>query len=298
MFNLFKKKTDKKSRQLLDLSNSGTNTGIVTQSKANKDVLNVSSKLCVQEDFHQPWYSSICDEINENARFHRKQWEFVVIVKALRDRGLIEPGKKGLGFGVGTEPLPSLFAKHGCRVVATDLDVSDDRSRAWTNGDQLLTHIKTLNKRNICPADDFRRLVSYQAVDMNHIPSDLREFDFSWSSCAFEHLGSIGNGLDFYLNQMETLKPGGWAIHTTEFNVVSDHDTVDNEATVLFRKQDIEALLDKLRGKGYLPEPVSYHAGNLPLDYYVDVPPYSDNYHLKLRLQKFVTTSILIICQK
>lgn len=97
---------------------------------------------------------------------------------------------------------------------------------------------------------------------------------------------------------METLRPGGWAAHTTEFNVVSDHDTVDNEDTVLFRKQDIGRRLAELERRGFRPEPINYHAGDLPLDYYVDVPPYSDNNHLKLGLKNFVTTSILIICRK
>lgn len=275
-----------------------TDTGIAIGHPAGNSVNTLMSKLCVQEDFQQPWYASICAEIREPARFHRKQWEFVAIIKALRDRGMLEPGRRGIGFGVGTEPLPSLFAKHGCEIVATDLDVSDGRSKAWTNGNQLLTHVAALNERSICPEAGFQKLVSYRAADMNRIPADLRDFDFSWSSCAFEHLGSIEKGLDFYLNQMETLRPGGWAAHTTEFNVVSDHDTVDNEDTVLFRKQDIRRLLAELERRGFRPEPISYQAGNRPLDYYVDVAPYSGNHHLKLRLKDFVTTSVLILCQK
>ena len=222
----------------------------------------------------------------------------MVIAKALRDRGMLSVGKRGLGFGVGTEPLPSLFAQHGCEIVATDLDTSDKRSQAWTNGNQLLTHLSSLNDRGICPPDDLVRLVSHRAVDMNRIPADLRGFDFTWSSCAFEHLGSIENGLNFYLNQMETLKPGGWAVHTTEYNVVSNHDTVDNASTVLFRRKDMDELFSELKKRGYRPEAIDYQAGDLPLDYYVDVAPYSGDNHLKVRLESFVTTSIVVICQK
>ncbi len=289
---------NKKKGETPGNNHNNVDTGIAIQSPAPQPVGYLHSKLCVQEDFHQPWYASICAEISEPARFHRKQWEFVAIIKALRDRGVLEPGRRGLGFGVGTEPLPSLFAKHGCEIVATDLDVSDSRSKAWTNGNQLLTHVEALNERGICPKADFQKLVSYRAADMNRIPADLRGFDFSWSSCAFEHLGSIENGLNFYLNQMETLKPGGWAVHTTEFNVVSDRDTVDGEDTVLFRKQDIGRLLAELEKRGFRPEPIDYRAGSMPLDYYVDVPPYAGNHHLKLRLKNFVTTSVLIICRK
>ena len=35
------------------------------------------------------------------------------------------------------------------------------------------------------------------------------QFDFVWSACAFEHLGSILNGLEFVVNSVKCLKPGG-----------------------------------------------------------------------------------------
>ena len=39
------------------------------------------------------WYSRWCKELNEPARFHRKQWEYVYIMQALWERGCIEKGK-------------------------------------------------------------------------------------------------------------------------------------------------------------------------------------------------------------
>ena len=38
---------------------------------------------------------------------------------------------------------------------------------------------------------------AYREVDMRAIPTDLRGFDFAWSSCALEHLGSLGAGMAF-----------------------------------------------------------------------------------------------------
>ena len=35
--------------------------------------------------------------------------------------GLYRPGKRGLVFAVGTEPLPAMFASFGCAIVATDI---------------------------------------------------------------------------------------------------------------------------------------------------------------------------------
>jgi len=61
---------------------------------------------------------------------------------------------------------------------------------------------------------------------MNAAPSDLSDFDFCWSASAFEHFGSIDQGLAFIERIIECLKPGGRAVHTTELNVSSNDDTV------------------------------------------------------------------------
>ena len=60
----------------------------------------------------------------------------------------------------------------------------------------------------------------FSVVDMNAVPEDLRDFDFSWSSGAVEHLGTLGAGADFVLAQMDCLRPGGVSVHTTEFLVL------------------------------------------------------------------------------
>ena len=51
---------------------------------------------------------------------------------------------------------------------------------------------------------------------MRDLPDDLGSFDFIWSSCSFEHLGSLGEGERFVLEALRFLKPGGVAVHTTE----------------------------------------------------------------------------------
>jgi len=44
---------------------------------------------------------------------------------------------------------------------------------------------------------------------MNEIPRSFdNQYDYCWSVCAFEHLGSIQKGLDFVKNAMNVLKPG------------------------------------------------------------------------------------------
>ena len=78
----------------------------------------------------------------------------------------------------------------------------------WVNSAQHANEKEALRRSTICPDDLFDQLVSFQTCDMNHIPSELTGFDFCWSSCAFEHLGSIEKGLTFVENSIDCLKPG------------------------------------------------------------------------------------------
>ena len=202
-----------------------------------------------------------------------------------------------MGFGVGTEPLPALFASMGYEIVASDLATKDSEAKGWCQGNQLCYGKDSLNEREICEEKLFERNVSYQVVDMNNIPQDLCEFDFNWSSCALEHLGSLQHGLVFLENQISTLKIGGWGVHTTEFNVSSDSETFERDDLVLYRMRDILTVVDKIRGQGHFVEEIDFSLGRLPQDYFVDVPPYSAEPHLWLQIADYVITSIGLIIQ-
>jgi hypothetical protein len=133
---------------------------------------------------------------------------------------------------------------------------------------------------------------------MNNIPPELTGFDFCWSSCAFEHLGSIEKGLTFVEKSIDCLKPGGWAIHTTEYNLFSNDATVDNSGTVLFRRCDFEALAARLTEKGHRIAPLSFEPGDGLIDNHIDIAPYCDEPSLKIALLGFATTSFGIVVQR
>ena len=84
-----------------------------------------------------------------------------------------------------------------------------------------------LNEADLCDPTQFSKLVSYRDVDMTSLPADLGEFDFSWSSSAFEHLGTLEAGMEFVCREMAFVRPGGVAVHTTEYNASSDDTTID-----------------------------------------------------------------------
>lgn len=256
------------------------------------------SELCKAKDIHSEWYRRWCGEIKEVPRFHRKQWEFAYILQALWERGCMEKGKRGLVFAVGTEPLPAVFAKYGCDILATDIIPEKGVELGWTDANQLCFGIESLNTRKICDEQVFQEHVRYRPADMNDIPGDLEGFDFNWSSCSFEHLGSIEKGINFLMNQLKTLKPGGWAVHTTEFNVSSDDKTIESGDTVVYRKKDIEKAVAYLRCKGHYVEEPDYSLGNEPEDSQVDFIPHNQKVHIKLQLDKYVVSSIGLIIRK
>ncbi len=256
------------------------------------------TELCKAQDFHKEWYRRWCNEMKETPRFHRKQWEYVYNMQALWERNCIREGSRGLVFAVGSEPGPSIFANHGCTILATDIFAEQGMEKGWDNNGQLCFGLESLNTRQLCEENLFRKKVSYQPLDMNHIPDDLGGFDFNWSSCSFEHLGSIEKGLVFLKNQLTTLKPGGWAVHTTEFNISSNDETQDLNDTVIFRQRDIDRVIGELRADGHFVEETDYSIGGLPEDFMVDFTPHRQEVHVKLQVGRFVVTSLGLIIRK
>jgi len=255
------------------------------------------TELCKAQDFKQDWYNRWCAEMKETPRFHRKQWEYAYNMQALWERGCIREGSRGLVFAVGTEPGPSIFAGYGCQILATDIMPERGKEKGWDNG-QLCFGLESLNTRQLCSDQLLKEKVSYRPLDMNQIPDDITGFDFNWSSCSFEHLGSIEKGLAFLKNQLKTLKPGGWAVHTTEYNISSNEATQDLNETVIFRQRDIEKVITELRAEGHFVEETDFSMGGMPEDFQVDLTPHRQEVHVKLQVGPFVVTSLGLIIRK
>jgi 2-polyprenyl-3-methyl-5-hydroxy-6-metoxy-1,4-benzoquinol methylase len=210
----------------------------------------------------------------------------------------LHKGSRGLGFAVGTEQLTALFASLGCQIVATDLEQALAKEAGWVDSNQHAAGLDALNGSGLCPPADFAEHVHFRHVDMRSIPADLRGFDFLWSSCAMEHLGSLQHGLDFVLAAVECLRPGGVAVHTTELNCESDSETIETGGSVIYRKSDLNGLAHALRARGHAVEPLDFHLGETAADAYVDEPPYGGKAHIKLRLGGFASTSFGLIITK
>lgn len=252
------------------------------------------SRIVTAAEFGESWYANLCSLTGEKPILHRKQWEWIAILQAILQVG----GRRGVVFGVGTEPLPAALASLGCEILATDQLPTSQGADAWNATSQLCTAKDLLNSRKLCEAAQFDRLVSFRNVDMREVPRDLAGFDFCWSSCCFEHLGSLQAGLDFVRASLKLLRPGGVAVHTTEYNIGSAHSTVETPMLSLYRKRDLERFLAELRTEGHVVSPVDYRPGSTLLDKLVAPHSRDGEPHLKYKWGRYVTTSVLLLIQK
>jgi hypothetical protein len=255
----------------------------------------LSTRLCRQADLGTE-YAAWLQRMGQPLVAFRKEWEHVAICRALEAADLLRPGATGLGFGVGKEPLVAAFAAAGVHVTATDLDASDQRAAVWASTDQHALTLDSLRVPDLCPDDVLEERVTVRPADMNAVPADLTGFDFVWSACAFEHLGSIDAGLAFVERAMGCLAPGGLAVHTTEFNVSSNDATVTQGGTVAFRQRDLDELGRRLAAAGHYMAPLELRPRDGVLDRVLDVPPYHRR-SLILRLEQHHITSAVIVAQ-
>jgi len=189
--------------------------------------------------------------------------------------------------------LTAVIASLGCDVVATDLAPDAATAKDWIATDQHASAPADLNRAYVCTPDEFAARVRFRHVDMNAIPDDLTGFDFTWSSCAMEHLGDLGAGVRFFHRQLACLKTGGVGVHTTEYNVASNHRTVTEGHTVLYRRRDIEQLVDAMNARGHEMR-ATFALGSTPADRHVDSTPWT-NIHLKVAADGQVLTSFGLV---
>lgn len=272
----------------------------------------LSSIVCQRAHWDTPWFErwnaffanaapTGGSFLPNNLRFHRKVWEWAAIAQALHERGMMEPGRRGCGFAVGREPLACLFAKHGVDVMATDLGAGEGTSGRWSESGQHAASLDALYWPHLIDRPTFDRHVRFMPQDMTKLePERLGTYDFIWSACSLEHLGTLEAGIQFALRSTEILKPGGIAVHTTEFNLSSTEATVAEGGNVLYRKRDFESLAARLRLIGCGLERFDDFAGTAPEDVEYDWEPYYEHgrEHIKLMIDGFVSTSCLLIITK
>ena len=247
--------------------------------------------VCKQEHFHDENFIRICNDfLIEPVRYHRKMWEFVFIFRMLELSEKLNSNSIGLGVGCGYERLVPAMVKTGVNLHVTDLENTwfglDDTT--WKDFFPI-----------VCEESAFNSQVQLGNVDMNNIPIEYLQgnYDFLWSSCAFEHTGGLLKGMDFVVKSLQALKVGGISIHTTEFNI-RDNYTMDTAHSCAYRKMDFEWLKQHVESIGYIFHHIDYDLGEMEYDNKIDHPPYSNDEHLKLNVDGFDLTSIGFIIER
>lgn len=242
-----------------------------------------ASTFCTAASTERQYAKDVCRRLGIEWRLKRKIWEIAFVCETLESAGLLQHGKRGIGFGVGVERLPGFFAAAGCEIVATDKQ----------GGGWFKTNKQRLNC-GLCDDAAFDRLVTYRTVDMNWLPDDLAGFDFCWSCCSLDHLGSIRLAKRFIYRSLDCLKPGGVAVHTGEYGPLCDWRSVDNSQTVVLTRLDLEESLGWLHDRG--------HAAEFDFEPKLDerdklvLPLQKD--HLRLKIRSVESTSFGIAIRK
>jgi SAM-dependent methyltransferase len=250
-------------------------------------------QFCTMSQFDDPAFAEIAEAMAMAPTQTRRSWEQTWIVSMLATAGMIEPGRRGMGFGVGRERIPALLGSRGVKVLASDTPHQPAEVQL-PPGAQLMA----LFHPEILHLEDFEQVVEYRPVDMTSVPADLDEmFDFCWSASALDRLGSVAAAMQFIEDSLRVLRPGGIAVHTMAFNIRSDTVTLEHPALSLLRRRDLEALAAQLQVMGHELLPVNFHPGLDPLDGEVaigpDAPP-----RLKQRHGGLVFTSLGLAVRK
>ncbi len=265
----------------------------------------IKSHTLVFSDFESDWYKRNATLLKQDSKHldnhslnANKFWQNAIIAEVVFNKFKDNKNIIGIGFGVGQERLPSLFASKGYRILATDQDFKTDKAKYWSKY-ELAQGPNSLNRLKICPPATFKKNVNYMAIDMKKIPKKLTDsYNFLWSNCALGHLGSIEAGLEYIEESLKCLKPGGLAVHTTELNVLSDKYTSTSGDTVIFRPRDIKKLFRKLANQGYICETLKYTLGDSAMDSRVSMRPQFGNDYSKIQVNGHLATQGLIIIHK
>jgi hypothetical protein len=96
---------------------------------------------------------------------------------------------------------------------------------------------------------------------------------------------------------MDCLRPGGVAVHTTEFDCVDHvdlavHGSVEaGDYVCFYRARDLRRLVRRLRVAGHSVRCNFYVSSSHPSERKVDVQPYTHDPHMRLKVGDRVMTS-------
>jgi SAM-dependent methyltransferase len=185
--------------------------GVHSPSMAKIDTL---SRVCDAQDFFDPEILDIMRTMQMIPSVHRKQWEYVMHVRAMEASGALHDQADVLGIACEAEPVIFYAAKNARSVLATDLYAGSGNSPGWAAG-----RLREADVYERSPFPYPRDRLQVRTMDMRHIDAKDESFDLVWSSSSIEHLGSTGDMRASLREVARVLRPGGVHLFTTEWKL-------------------------------------------------------------------------------
>ena len=248
---------------------------------------------CSTADCLHPPFAELSERCARRPQLHRELW-------STSSSSTISPN-------VGCRPRqPWARLRGGFRTTARSVRRcgGDDRRHRGTRrdrtprgvaGDQpVALGAETLSNPGICDAG-FSDLVSYRTVDMNAVPNDLSGFDFCWSACCFEHLGSLRRAAEFVIESVEAVSrpaaspftpPSSTCRRTPRRSDRLDCRSIDTTISPLSSPSSNSVA------------PLTIAPDAHVLDHFVDLPPDHGDLYPKLELAGYATTSVGLVITK
>jgi SAM-dependent methyltransferase len=223
------------------------------------------SKVCDAADFfRQDYIDTVTKELNETPALRRKQWEFAMILQALKKQDLLKANNVGLSMGSGNETVLYAIARHVKHLTVTDLYNTES---SWECA-QASHPDEYIRKSKPFPVDDAK--LSAFNMDMRSLAFEDDSFDFAYSSCAFEHIGDDEDFLQHLHEVHRVLKDHGVYVMTTEFTFADK--TIPIRNNFLFSADHLDRLFAKSK---FTPESkfdarLTKQSANFPIPGQVD----------------------------
>ncbi|HEX9658524.1 MAG TPA: class I SAM-dependent methyltransferase [Bacteroidota bacterium] len=220
----------------------------------------VTSKFCDAADWFDPEIQDIIlQQLRETPRFHRKQWEFASIFRALKHNGKLHSKSKGLSVGGGVERLLYSIAPHVGSLLVTDLY---DEQTTWDCARTSDPEVFVKSQKPF-PVDD--QNISVKRMDMRSLDLENETFDFCYSTCAVEHIGHHDDFLRHFNEVARVLKQNGLYVMTTE--VSYNNEVIHDDHNYVFTLEFMGKILDEsdLEPIGMFDASISPHRINRPL---------------------------------
>jgi hypothetical protein len=205
------------------------------------------SQFCTSSQFNEPSYHRWLFAMKAKRQDDRRQWETIYSLSVLECYGMLQHGARGLGFASVSDPMVAVIASMGCTATVTDHPGAGDTA----NG------LAPVRYPEICSDRVFDEGVSFVPSISKSIPGDLRDFDFCWSTSAFERFDTLDDGMRFVVESLQCLKVHGIAVHTMTLNLADDTAEIKKTGARL-QRSSLERLALELVSYGHQVAQLKY----------------------------------------